>query len=220
MHARLTILIMVAVVGCNRTEHNQTVTAESTHLAVTDTSVASSTPRENAKPIGGPRILVDSSAQDASLEKTSNEYVVHIPSKMARLLYDSLPGFTPYQQSAYSPRLVHDSALSVVIGDFDGDSRRDVAMVGTSATKPALFMLLARSDSTAEPRIVFILPPTPPDPGPYMLGYVARGRIKSPDNPKFVLELRTDAIHLLSEVVSEICYLDRGTMRSLGVAGD
>ena len=170
----------------------------------------------------GPRIIVDSLITEPRLEKAGGEFLVRLPAVMARLMYDTIPRFVPMQQPVPVPRgMARDSSWSVVVGDFDGNSRADVAMMGpSSATDTALFMLLSPSSTAPVPRIVFIEPATPPDPRPYILRLVRPRKFVSPDNDEFVLDLRTDAIHLRSEIVSTICYLDNGEIRWFSLAGD
>jgi hypothetical protein len=144
---------------------------------------------------------------------------------MGRLLFDSLPGFSPQPQSLYSPGLTggRKSPMSVVTGDFDGDSKRDIVMVGTSQNTPVLIMLLAKSESSAKPKLLFLLRPDPNSPtslGSKYLEFVAPKRIASPDDKKVVLDLRADAVNLIGENLSEIAYLDHGVLRWFSVAGD
>jgi len=96
-------------------------------------------------------------------------------------------------------------------------------MIGTSQNTLAFFILLGKSDSIAEPRIVSILRPvpgTPSDLRSYYIEHVGPERIPYPDNPKLVLDLRTDAIHAVSEDVSTIYYLLKGEVHTFSVGGD
>jgi hypothetical protein len=180
---------------------------------------------QEQKPRTGPRISVDSTAREPRVESRGVDYVLHLPSDMARALYDSLPGFTPLQQSTYPADLAakHNSPLSAVVGDFNGDSRRDVALIGDSGGTPAFVFLLAKSDSIAEPRIISILRPvpnTPTDLRSYYIQFVGPRRITYPGDPKTVLDLRTDAVHAINESVSTIYYLHQGEVRTFSVGGD
>jgi len=144
---------------------------------------------------------------------------------MAQLLYDSLPGFYAQPQSSYSPGLVggRKTPMAVVVGDFDGDSRRDVAMVGVSENTPVLIMLLANSQTSASPKLVFLLRPKPNTPtslGSDYLEFVAPARIPSPDDKTVVLDLHSDAVNIVGPNVSEIAYLDHGVVRWFSVGGD
>jgi len=198
---------------------------QSASTQMVNTGAAPAPRAEPKSPLGGPLVVVDSTVRDPRIEIQGTNYVLYLPSEMARVLHDSLPGFTPLQQSAYPADLVahHSSPLSVVIGDFNGDSRRDIAVIGDSENTPAFFILLGKSDSIAEARIISILRPVPNRPTnlrSYYIEYVGPERIAYPDNPKHVLNLRTDAIHAVSEDVSTIYYLLRGEVRTFSVGGD
>jgi hypothetical protein len=173
----------------------------------------------------GPLLVVDSAAREPSIAIRGTEYVLSLPSEMARVLYDSLPGFTPLLQSTYPGDVVntHNSPLSVVVGDFNGDSVRDVAMIGDSENTPAFIFVLAKSDSVPAPRVVSILRPVPNVPTDlrsYYIQSVAPQRITYPGSPESILDLKTDAIHAVSENVSTIYYLDHGAVRTFSVGGD
>jgi hypothetical protein len=164
-------------------------------------------------------------------------YVLHLPVKMAQVLYDSLPGFSPFERSAYKKDLVEwvdksasqqrqrdgrasdpASALSVVVGDFNGDSRRDVAMRGGSRDSSATVFLLAPSDGRP-PRLIFIGRPQqifpserewvylrPVHPGTHTGFEEAEGSAP--------LNLRTDAVEVVAfEKASTIVFLENGTLQ-------
>lgn len=182
-------------------------------------------PALQEKPRTGPLLVIDSSAREPNVAIQGTGYVLFLPSEMARALYDSLPGFTPLLQSTYSADVLskHKSPLSVVVGDFNGDSIRDVAMIGDSENTPAFIVILGKSDSIAEPRVISILRPvpnTPTDLRSYYIQYVAPQRIAYPGSPETVLDLRNDAIHAVSESVSTIYYLDHGKVRTFSIGGD
>ena len=171
--------------------------------------------------MGGPDVVVDSAIAGPLLERTGNKFVLRLPAAMARALYDTLPHFTAIPQAYFGPPPSDkpDSSRSVMVGDFDGDSRQDVAMLGKSDSATVLLMLLA-SDGSAKPHLVFIDPATPPDWPQYLLHLVRRRKFVSPDNEDYTLDLRADAIHMVSGIVSQICYLDHGKVAYFGLAGD
>lgn len=188
-----------------------------------DSARAPSAPKEVQRT--GPLLVVDSSAREPSVAIRGTGYVLYLPSEMARVLYDSLPGFTLLPQSNYPVDVVstHDSPLSIVVGDFNGDSVRDVAMIGESEHTPSFIFLLGKSDSVPEPRVVSILRPVPNVPTDlrsYYIQSVAPQRISYPGSPETILDLKTDAIHAVSENVSTIYYLDHGQVRAFSVGGD
>lgn len=143
---------------------------------------------------------------------------------MARVLYDSLPGFSPLQVSVWHPALVATAALqhpgvallSVVLGDFNGDSKLDLAMQGNAGQTGATFMLLAKSDSVPTPRLLFI------DRGDAIMGrgdtylnLVRPMQIRvDPELEQEALDLRTDAVQLvIIDKASVLYYLDHGVIR-------
>lgn len=215
------VALCLSVIGCAPKDHE----TRSTTVQEADRSgqLGNQSPSVplTARLLSGPSIVIDSTAIQARLEQASGHLIVHLSSQMARVMYDSLPRFTPLPQSTYgTPRPNEsDSAYSVVVGDFDGDSLQDVAMLGTSRNSPVLFMLLAKADSAG--RTIFLIEPaSPPDSRAYRLAFVGPQRLQSPDNKDYFVDLRTDAIHLQSESVSAVCYLDHGTLRWFGLAGD
>jgi hypothetical protein len=219
---RLSTLSTLAVAGaCGHADHTPASKGAAPRTA--DSSGVPSSLRDRQRT--GPLLAVDPIAREPSVEIRGTGYVLNLPSEMARVLYDSLPGFTLLPQSTYPVDVVstHDSPLSVVVGDFNGDSGRDVAMIGDSDNTPAFIFLLAKSDSIPEPRVVSILRPVPNVPTDlrsYYIQSVAPQRITYPGSPESILDLKTDAIHARSENVSTIYYLDHGKVRTFSVGGD
>jgi hypothetical protein len=215
---------LAALLACGPTEKNESKAQPAPPLV--PESAASPAVAQTKKPVmTGPRLVVDSSIKDPRLEIQNDDYVLRLPVEMVRLLHDSLPGFSPRQQSTYSSDLVagSDSPLSVVVGDFNGDSKLDVAMLGEAEKTPVLFMLLARSDSSRTPSIVFILRPPPNTPNVLGRAYIKRvrpQRIEDPDQQRPTLDLRTDAINMFHDEASTIIYLDHGLVRWFSVGGD
>lgn len=188
----------------------------------------------------GPRLVEDSSNSEPKLELRDNEFVIHIPAAMARVLAGSLPGFTPVQRSAFDKRLVRwvadrrnreppsiladsdavfASALSVVVGDFNGDGRRDVAMDGVAGDSTARVFLLAAADSKASPQLIYLYPPQKfQDYGPSInyMTLVRPGKIGGfdPVEGSEPLDLRTDAVEVIVfEKASEVYFLERGIVK-------
>jgi hypothetical protein len=222
VRSKIVILALtVSAIACRPNDRQTRGTA----VKQTDTrpELADSSPSVASKPtlLTGPSIVIDSAVGEARLDRTSGQLMVHLSPQMGRALYDTLPGFAPLAQSTYGALRPSESesAYSVVVGDFDGDSLQDIVMLGTSRSSPVLFMLLANPDSSG--RTIFLIEPaTPPESGAYRLGLVSRQRLQSPDNKDYFVDLHADAVHLQSESVSAVCYLDHGTLRWFGLGGD
>jgi hypothetical protein len=191
--------------------------------------VSSSTPSRKlaqAPKITGISLVVDSTKAQPTVERGLGEYVVRLPREMAHELYDHLPDFMPLSRSAYDSALAtwvdtHDSAasaLSVVIGDFDGDARTDIAMIGTSQDSVAQIILLARSDSTGKPRLLFLGPQQSATPQyPEMTYFSPLHASRLPNG----FSLRTDGVRVIEfEQTQVLYYLDRGVLRQAYTSGD
>lgn len=176
-------------------------------------------------PMSGPRLVTDSFSAEPRLEIRTKEYVLYLPLEMSRLLYDSLPDFSPVQLSVWHParvaRIVSESrgaALpSVVLGDFNGDSKLDVAMAGKGAQRGTTFILLAKSDSVLTQRLFFISGGGSAD---SYLTIVRPQRITAdPELEREPLDLRTDAVlSAIVEKASVIYYLDHGVLREYSIS--
>ena len=231
------IAFLALLCSCRDTEHHP----EKNGPAISE-HVASSTP-ETPVPsatMSGPRLVVDSSLSEPLLERRSDMYVLRLPLQMANMLYDSLPGFAPFERSAYRKDLVEwadkstsrrqghagpldaasdaMSALSVVVGDFNGDGRRDAAMRGISRDSSAAVFLLAPSDG-ASPSLIFIGRPQQIFPAEREWVYlkpVRAGTLKGFGEAEGSgpLTLRTDAVEVVAfEKASTVVYLEKGTLR-------
>jgi hypothetical protein len=172
----------------------------------------------------GPRLLVDSATTQPSIEVRDSEYVVRLPIAMGQALRDSLPGFYPLPVSTWHPVRVARIAAeapglvlpSVVIGDFDGDSRLDIAMEGNAGPVGATFMLLANSANVPTPRLLFISRGEAIKDGrDSYLTLVRPQRINvDPELADSTLNLRNDAVQLvIVEKASLIYYIDHGAIR-------
>jgi hypothetical protein len=87
-----------------------------------------------------PALVRDSSLGVPRIDGHENAWVLRLPVEMAQVLDDSVPRVA-----------VHE----VVIGDFNGDSKADVAIDGDSDTTATFFILLSKSDSVPRPSIYF-----------------------------------------------------------------
>ena len=151
----------------------------------------------------GPQLVTDTLAKSASIEKGGEKWVLRLPPTMTRILRDSLPGFIAHE---------------VVLGDFNGDSAIDVAMDGGNAETSAFFLLLAKSDSLPEPRILFAwkAEPHPPDVGSW-LGLVHPKEF--PGNSETLpFTLRTDGVaYGVSDKGAAIYYVEKGVLGQYSV---
>jgi hypothetical protein len=219
------VFLLLAASAC---EGNSSKVADSTSsVIVSDTSGLGnnpilSSPDSSAAPVAGPDVVIDSAATQPVLETRDNRFTLRLPLAMARVVYDTLPRFQPFPEATTygtPPPGQPDSAESVIVGDFDGDSRPDVAMLGKSDTTTVFFMILA-ADSTRRPKIVFVDRATPIDPSVYHLHLRRPQRIHDPDNDDYFLDLRTDAIYMVSGEHAQLCYLDHGTVKYFSLTGD
>lgn len=208
--------------GCGPTEKAQEIQASGSP-AIDSPGTPPPTP-QNATKRSGPRLTIDSSAMEPRLAIQSEEYVVHLPAAMAQILYDSFPGFAPVLRAAYDAEFVawqdsrpEPSLLSVVLGDFNGDSKRDIAMLGNAENRESIVMLLA-SSATGGPAQLLVIArggvAAKGDPG-YYLNLVRPQRIKANrELEREALDLRTDAVQVVvPEKASSIFFLDGGVIR-------
>jgi hypothetical protein len=161
---------------------------------------------------------------------------------MVRELNDSLPDFAPIQRSSYEPLLVqfadgradgsreieqtvNDSlafyALSAAIGDFDGDSTSDVAILGNSGDSTAAVFVLAPSRVRQQPKVIFIRRPRAADhlnrESTY-LNLVRAGpvRVFDEDDKSPPFQLKTDGVEFAYfEKGAEVVFLEHGVVQSL-----
>lgn len=193
---------------------------------------------------GSPRLVVDSAIKEPALELRNGEFLVRLPLDMARVLADSLPGFKPIKRASFDTTLVSfvdhyadrmppvlnpaDSdaiwvrALSVVAGDFNGDSRRDVAMEGVAGDTFAIFFLLSATNAKESPALLYFHPPSKGASGTVSsfidyLTIVHPGKVagfeEDAGEPP-VLELHHDAVELgIFEKASEVYYVENGVVK-------
>jgi hypothetical protein len=243
---RVVFVSIVSLAGCAKTEQAPQLeqSRDSAPLAVT--------PKPQPAPVvfrtdsGSPRLVIDSATKEPRLELRDGEFVVHLPLDMARVLADSLPGFAPIKRSSFDTSLVGwrdrqaanpepppldpaDSdaiwaaALSVAVGDFDGDSKRDIAMEGISGELYASFFLLSASASRAQPALLYFRPPSSSawvKAEKSVINYftlVRPGKVsgfseEEGDTP--VLSLHHDAIDFgIFEKASELYYIENGVVQ-------
>jgi hypothetical protein len=176
-------------------------------------------------PFTGPRLVVDSQARGASIELHDQEYVVHLPSAMAKALFDQFPGSAPMLRTVYSEGIrrnaqVNDSAalpLSVATGDFDKDSVADIAMIVTTRDTARIVVLLSNAHEGA-PRLLLSGHPwsaKSTDEQDLYLGPQPAGRLPND------FMLRSDGFRVeIADKVSTVRFLENGELRSMTVSAD
>jgi hypothetical protein len=226
MALRIRILMaLIAASACRQSDQNAAISRS----ASSSGSSTESAPRNvEPNPHAGPQLISDSTLMDPRLEISGDQYVLHVPADMAHALYDSLPGFTPIQQSTYPSDVAakHKSPLSVAVGDFNGDSRQDIIMVGRSQNTPVFLMLLGKSEQIKQPRLIVISRPaagTPTDIDSHYLELIGPRRIKNPDDSTSFFELRTDGVlvqNARDEKIYAIYFWNHGEVLQYSIGGD
>jgi hypothetical protein len=219
-NVRLTLLLLASsLIGCGSGDAGRQQTAsQDTAFRATPIDSPSSTLQHPAGPVS---VVADSSAHSARFEDKSGNAIVYLPTRMARLLSDSLPGFAPYSTAAYDSVIINlvaerDSTAtlpSVVVGDFDGDGQSDVAMIGISRDSIAGVMLLTNAKDARGPMLLFMDRPRPS--GSSRKSYVVL-RIADKELIFKELKLHRDAVE--EEAAGQgaiVFYVDRGVLRQL-----
>ena len=223
--AGLAVYASMSTFGCrDRQSENQ---PQASVDAASSTESAAPSSDELLTTYAGPRIEVDSSRFEPRLEVRDKAYVLVLPSATASLLFDSLPGFVPTQLATYPAvatqpitYLHADVELpSVIIGDFNGDSKRDVALSGQSVRRAVTVMLLSKSDSVSTPRILFLnREKLTADAMPY-LGLLHPHQLNDPYEA--TPDLHSDAVQRVVQYKSSIVYyLENGLVKSYTHGGD
>lgn len=154
------LFFCVAMCGCTSDSSNHRASGTDSPRASADSS------HITIQPSGPVIIVADSNSSGARLEVRSGHAVLHLPAVAFKTLADSLPGFAPFPVSAYDSavwitEVERDSTAvlpSVILDDFDGDKRVDVAMVGVSRDTTAEIMLLSNRTNTATSDLLFMNP--------------------------------------------------------------
>jgi hypothetical protein len=157
----------------------------------------------------------DSTAPSPWIQSESGRAVVHVPPEMLTVLYDTLPGFVPFPPWAYNAQVLVGwrdetppaAPLSVAVGDFDGDGRADLAMIGNFRDSTARILLVSNRQTGTGPRLVFLGPRWP--------------AVRMGDNDTYlrradrsVLQRDADGVEEITEGKGAVIfYLDHGTLR-------
>ena len=159
---------------------------------------------ENTRRYMNAAIVRDTLVNEPQVEPRDSAWILRLPPDMARVLDDSLPGLK-----------VHE----LVIGDFNGDSRQDVAIDADAPKTSAFVILLSKSDSVPKPRLFFVWKTESrvADLYSYMSlvhpqEFPGDGEMTGP------YTLRTDAVLYGHEMSAMIYFIEKGELRSYSVA--
>jgi hypothetical protein len=238
------VYMVLGLAACTKADQTAKVDQRHDSVSVVATLKPEPPPVAFVADSGSPRLVVDSAAKEPALELRNGEFVVRLPLEMARVLADSLPGFAPMKRAAFDTVLVSwrdrlvdrrpgamqradsdavwASALSVVVGDFNGDSRRDVAMEGISGDLFAVFFLLSAADGKSRPALLYFHPPQKGNWSQTDHTFISYLTLERPakitgfdedgDNPE--LDLHNDGIEYSAfEKASELYYIDKGVVQ-------
>jgi len=219
-----TLVILAGVLSltaCRREQQNNTA-ASSTPM--TSDSPLATVAQISRPPRTGPRLVVDSAATEPNIEMTDGEYVLHLPTTFARVLEDSFPKFVPVSRQKYDSSLVasidlHNpqlAPLSTVVGDFNGDHKADVAMLGYALNAAFAFVILVSGE---QPTAVVVDRLEARGSGKeYDYIRLAKPQIYTGygEKGKTTIDLATDAVK--KEIVDKLTmlvYLDHGVAKQL-----
>jgi hypothetical protein len=238
------VYMVVGLAACAKADQAAKVDQRHDSVSVADTAKPEPPSVAFAADSESPRLVVDSAAKEPVLVLRNGEFVVRLPLDMARVLADNLPGFAPMKRAAFDTGLVRwrdhyadrgppsldpadsdgvwASALSVVVGDFNGDSKRDVAMEGIAGDTFAVFFLLSASDVKSRPVLLYFHPPQKGNwsqTGATFINYLTLvhpgkvgGFTEEGDPP--LLDLHNDAVdYSIFEKASELYYIEKGVVQ-------
>jgi len=237
--------IVVGLTACAKADQAAKSDRPHDSVSVVDTAKPERPPVAFVVDSGSPRLVVDSAVKEPVLELRNGEFVVRLPLDMARVLADSLPGFAPMKRAVFDKGLlswrdhyaanrppeldpadsdaVWAAALSVAVGDFNGDSRRDIAMEGIAGDTFAIFFLLSASDPKSQPALLYFHPPVRGGASQVGTGFIdyltlvhagkVTGFEEDAGEPP-ILELHHDAVDLgIFEKASELYYVENGVVK-------
>jgi len=110
----------------------------------------------------------------------------------------------------------------VVVGEFNGDGKKDVVMEGVGRDSSAAFFLLSGADSKSTPQLVYMYRPQKaqkvqfPEPSINYMALVRPGKVRGFEEVEGSepLNLRTDAVERsIFEKASEVYFLDHGVVQ-------
>jgi hypothetical protein len=197
---------MVIIPGIETRQSNQPLPAQ---RRLTDTVTAMTASDSQPTPANTRRYLnatitIDTLIGEPQIESRASAWILRLPLDMARVLDDSLPGLK-----------VHE----LVIGDFNGDSRQDVAIDADAPKTAALVILLSKSDSVPKPRLFFVWKIESRVAGLYAYMSVVHPQ-EFPGDGEMTgpYILRTDAVLYGHEMAAMIYFIEKGELRSYSLA--
>lgn len=154
--------------------------------------------------------------QELHAAMTRDGPVLHLPRAMRKVLDEYAPGFQPWTLPEYGREAVETwsgspgTPLFAVIGDFNGDSVKDIALEGRNRQHHFSFVILSRYDTfyvlELFPREARSLVPSDwkkPD----FLMLQPPGVVESPPGLEpGPLQLETDAIHSIYDSQASVIY--------------
>jgi hypothetical protein len=197
---------MVVLPGIETRESNQPLSAQG---RLTDTVTAMTASDSQSTPANTRRYLnatirIDSLIKEPLLESRDSAWILRLPLDMARVLDDSLP---------------HLTVRELVIGDFNGDSKQDVAIDADAPKTAAFVILLSKSDSVPQPRLFFVSKAESRVAGQYTyMSLVHPQEFPGDGEMTGPYTLRTDAVLYGFEMAATIYFIEKGELRSYSVA--
>ena len=231
-NSRVLLTSVFFLVGCGSDQQQTSSTSQTVDSVRTS---ASSTPRSVDSvgtqmspvlpaPRTGPRLVIDSTIAEPRIDTLDTEFVVHLPISLAQALEDSFPKFSLFSRRNYDGSLVasidrresEKAPLTATAGDFDGNGRRDLAMLGRSSNAVFAFVILLSGD---RPKLLVVEHQVAPefDRLSDYISLVKPGTISGyGGRRKTDLHLATDGIRKeIVEHLTLLIYLDHGVAKQL-----
>jgi hypothetical protein len=201
------ILAATLISACAREQAHETV--NNTRKTLTDTVTVVPPSDSQPTPANSPRyvnaaITIDTLINEPQLESRDGAWILRLPLDMARVLEDSLPSLKAHE---------------LVIGDFNGDSKQDVAIDADAPKTSALVILLSKSDSVPQPRLFFVSKGESRVAGLYTyMSLVHPQEFPGDGEMTGPYTLRTEAVLYGYENAATIYFIEKGELRSYSVA--
>ena len=149
-------------------------------------------------------IVTDTLISEPRVDSRDSTLDLYLPTAVVRILYDSLPGLK-----------VHE----LVIGDFNGDSRRDIAIDADASGTSAFLIVLSKCDSVQQPQLFFAWKGGPRVADLYThMALVHPQEFPGDGEMTGPYTLRTDAVLYGYEMAASIYFIEKGELHSYSVA--